>query len=52
MGLANAQRTLDYLAALAEFCTRDVGVAYRIRDDCQRKKVDRTPRQASTLTNS
>ncbi|TKA50078.1 hypothetical protein B0A53_06463 [Rhodotorula sp. CCFEE 5036] len=23
MGLANAQRTLDYLAALAEFCTRD-----------------------------
>ena len=23
MGLANAQRTLDYLAALAVFCTRD-----------------------------
>lgn len=23
MGLANAQRALDYLAALAEFCTRD-----------------------------
>ena len=28
------------------------GVAYCTRDDCQRKKVDRTPRQASTLTNS